>query len=342
MTIRVPVSRGQIVESSLLNGLPVSATDWRTIARLQNWLRSRGRQLVPTFRPDHSALPAGDTYTYAVLLRPSFPNFVRLWSATLRGTGGSFTEFGGGSVSGTSPLFTEVGPGTAPAPTQKRQELGAQSNAEVQTTLDVTTGATFPIEVDALSVWELPRAVLTPAIANELAAVEGPFTSEQPISRAAFDDIWDIANQSSPGNRVFAHWAVPYITSGGTTTQFAASTTSGTYADVFHADIPALARKLDFGATQQTAAAKVFAWVSDGATQGEVRLAPTLGSAGTAITITNTSPAWSTELTASLDCEDLGTADGLQGGTFDGVQVEFRRTAGAGTLFVASAVAYEP
>ena len=60
------------------------------------------------------------------------------------------------------------------------------------------------------------------------------------------------------------------------------------------------------------------------------------------MSFTNTSPAWSSEITnLVVDCEDLTTSDGLQGGVFDELTCEARRSAGAGTVYVAGWVVYE-
>jgi hypothetical protein len=60
------------------------------------------------------------------------------------------------------------------------------------------------------------------------------------------------------------------------------------------------------------------------------------------VSFTNTTPAWSNEITdLVVDCEDLSTATGLQSATWDELTCDSRRSAGAGTVYVAGWIVYE-
>lgn len=78
-----------------------------------------------------------------------------------------------------------------------------------------------------------------------------------------------------------------------------------------------------------------------GTANGEFRIVTDVAGAGSAVAIAAASPTVSNEATATLDCEDLSEADGLQSSAWDGFNIEFRKTSGTGFVYIATAAVYE-
>ncbi|MCP5044193.1 MAG: hypothetical protein GY944_24455, partial [bacterium] len=223
----------------------------------------------------------------------------------------------------------------------ERASVASQSTTHVTADLKFAPNEEAQF-VDAISCWEIPRIKISSSVTAEHGVDASAFVSGASIDQETFGSIWNATNATEIGARALFHWAVPYRTTASSPlTTWASSTTSASFVDVMDSDVPILLRKLSVGNTTETLTGRVFWWTSDGTTTCEVRL--TSGATnGTALSATpTTTPAWSDAFTVAADCEDLSEATGLQGGSFTVGGVEFRRTAGSGTLYVSSAMAYE-
>jgi hypothetical protein len=315
----------------------VSASDWASTARLQNHIASRGRVLVPAFRPDHVAVASKTAYTYALRVVPSYQALVRRWRVAVQcATQVDVSINGGTAAVDPSPGdFADIGAASLPRGITIDEVLGSQTSAESAATVTIT-GDSVPT-VDSIECFELPRAFIA-SDANELGVELPPLRSSLPIQAAAFTNLYAGAMNADAGRRVLFQWAVPYEVAASTSTTYAASTASATFGDVFSVAKPCIVRKKFNDGNDYTACnARVFAWVSGGGS-GQFRVITGEGDSSV-VTITNTSPAWSSEVTDALVLhEDLTAADGLPGG-YDDVQFEFRAT--SGTLYVASVILNE-
>jgi hypothetical protein len=321
----VPQFRQDVAFTSVVAGAPVASTDWQRVAAVQNWIAGRGRQVIPTFKPDHGS-NKNTTFRYSLYILPSYPTIDLV------------------AMAATKPLQTVALPGSVPAPVPIALSVsprGAYSSSAITLDLDIVAPINPDITVESIAVYEIPRAQIEQtALAGGVDAIA--LAPSQPITIASVDAIRDAVDDDVFGARVLAFHAVPYSNGSGTITTYATASTSATYAPVVGGNgVPVLARKKRTADTTRTVKARCYGWVT-GATTGEFRVTSSVNGSSSAASFTSTSPAWSSEITnLVVDCEDLTTSDGLQGGVFDELTCEARRSAGAGTVYVAGWIVYE-
>lgn len=321
----VPQFRQDIAFVSIVAGAPVASTDWQRAAAVQNWIAGRGRQVVPTFMPDHSAINAV-TLRYALRILPSHPTIDLV---CMVGRRSSVAVALPGSIVAPSPVALTSSP------------RGAYGTTAINVDLDVV----FPVNnesIDSIAIYEVPRAQIEQtAAAGGVDAVA--LAASQPITIASVDALRDAVDDDLFGARVLACHAVPYSDlSSSAITTYATASTSATYAAVVGGGgVPVLARKKRTADTTRTVKARAFGWVT-GATTGQFRVTSSVNGSSSAVSFTNTTPAWSGEITdLVVDCEDLSTTTGLQSSTWDEQTCELRRSAGAGSVYVSSWIIYE-
>lgn len=320
---RVPQFREDIGFAGIVAGAPVASTDWQRAAAVQNWIAGRGRQNIPTFKPEHGA-NKNTTFRYALYILPSYS---AIDLVAMVATKQAIAVALPGSIEAPTPVALSASP------------RGAYSSSAITIDLDVVAPVT-DITVESIAVYEIPRAQL-----EQTALAGGVDTTAlaagQPITIASVDAIRDATADDTFGARALAFHAVPYSDGSSTITTYATSSMSATYAAVVGGNgVPVLARKKRTSDTTRTVKARCYAWISGTAT-GEFRVTSSVNGSSSAVTITG-SPAWSSEITdLVVDCEDLTTADGLQGGVFDELTCEVRRASGTGTVYVAGWIVYE-
>lgn len=333
---RVPQFRANIAFNGIVAGWPVAATDWQRAADVQNWIAGRGRQVIPPFRPDHGPLEAPNvTYHYALRFTPSYPTIEFLGHVGIR-------EDNYVAIPWRYPVprvFFDGGVSTWDA-TNPRAAYGTTT---IDSTLAVVATAR-DIYVDTISVFELPRASIEQTASAGGIAIP-PLAAGQPITADSVEALFDVLADDTFGARVLACHAVPWASGSSPTktTEYVAVSTSSTYVPGPGGNgIAALARKKRVGDTTRTCKAAFFGWCSDGSTVGQARVTSSKHGSSTAVSISGTTPAWGlVSPDVVVDCEDLDTLTGLQGGTFDELTVEFRRTSGSGEVYLASWTVYE-
>lgn len=324
----VPQFRQDIAFTSIVAGAPVASTDWQRAAAVQNWIAGRGRQVIPTFTPDSPEIEAPNrVWRYALRVIPSYPtiDLVAMVSASF------VTSVFPGTVQTPSPVALSASP------------RGAYGTSAIDVMLDIPTAAVGDLTVHSIAIYEVPRAQIEQtALAGGIDATA--LAASQPITIASVDALRDATDDDTFGSRVLAAHAVPWSRDGGSSiyVDLTSNTTSATFSTVLGGNgVPVLARKKRTADTTRTVKARCFGWVT-GATTGEFRVTSSKHGASTAVSFANTTPAWSSEITdLVVDCEDLTTAAGLQGGTFDELTAEFRRTAGASPVYISSWIIYE-
>jgi len=107
------------------------------------------------------------------------------------------------------------------------------------------------------------------------------------------------------------------------------------------AGVPVLARREFASSVARIVKARAFGYCSNVGTAGEVRFVSSANGASSAISFLGTTLAWSSPVDLVVDCEDSGDPRGLNGGAWDMVSVEARRTLGTGDLRVLGWVVYE-
>lgn len=322
----VPQFRQDIVfAGAVVVGAPVASTDWQRAAAVQNWIAGRGRQNIPTFKPDHGA-NKNTTFRYALYILPSY---AAIDLVCMVATKQALAIALPGSLETPFPVALSASP---------RASYGTSA---ITLDLDVVAPVNPDITVESIAVYEVPRArIEQTASAGGIDTVA--LASGQPITAASVDALRDATNDDTFGARTLAFHAVPYSNGSSTITTYATSSTSATYAAVVGGDgVPVLARKRRTTDSTRIVKARCYGWVT-GATTGQFRVTSSANGASSVVSFTNTSPAWSSEITdLEVNCEDLSAADGRPGAAWDELTAESRRSAGAGTVYVAGWIVYE-
>ena len=321
-----------------LAGLPVSASDWSDLSAEQRWLLAQGRQLVPAFRPYNATVNKTTLYRFAFRIVPTLHAIQRVWAVTTRATSGAtFTVEGVSRAIASSPTFVASRSADHAVPSLLIINVSTQTSAESSVDLDLDISENGV--VDCISCVEIPRLYLDDG-ATEDAANPNDVRTGQPITATSLAKFSETHLDTSFGKRVHLHWAVPYQVASSLSTTFARTSASTTYVDILDVAAPILGRTLYSGDTARTVTCKVFGWTTSTAVaQGRATSTSGAGSV-TALSLTNT-PGWSDAFTVDVDAEDLAEADGLPSSTWDDIQVAFRRSSGAGSVYVTSAIVYE-
>jgi hypothetical protein len=345
--IRPPAFRSAIPFHYLQGGEVVGAGEWNRIAGEVNYAARSGRVIVPSFKPD-IVLDTGDgdtEWTFSLWLEPAYQAIEYVTSATYR-VNTSGTNLIRANRSGTLDVSSPK--------IQTRTEKGSQSTTGAAVDLTIAIKGTQEAGrawVDGIQVVELPRGRLEDDV-DERGIDPGYFVSGQPIAWArGVQQIREAVERDDQiGRRVLLHYAEPYATDrqGSNATEAGAGgdiITSGSFVTVRGGSgVPVLARREFTSSVARIVKARAFARCSNSGTAGEVRFVSSANGASSAITFLGgltTSFAWSDPVDLVIDCEDGGDPQGLNGGTWDMLTVEARRTLGTGNLFVAGWVVYE-
>lgn len=340
MTRPVPHRRPTASVTDVRVGRAVRGPTWQQAALLNNWVHGRGAQLVPLYSPVVQ-LTGSTKYELRFRVTPNYQTLERLWSiyavAVDKPETVSVTVPAGGTtfVKHVPFIRNEAVPQTV------HEALSAQSGAE--TTLSIELEPSGDINLRGLGCWELPRATLAQG-GSDRGMDNTHFNPGGLIGATPLAPLVATMADGSAGRRAsLLQWAVPVLAGGATTTAFAASTTSASHVDIFALPTPVLGRKLGVTDTTKTVTCKVLHWSSDGAsTTGTARLNSSKNGASSTVTVGGTTtPTWSDAITLAVDAEDPTVADGRRGSTWDELDVQWARTSGAGTLYIASVSIWE-
>lgn len=323
-TIVLPV-RTEPSDSEILVGRPPRGPWWSELGRLTNYVRGRGVMLVPAHAPMITiASGANDTIRYRC--RPGGLAIARVWVVHVE------------AVSGYANVTVAAGSATATIliDALEAREAGrvvlidgglTKTTAVTELTATVTNNSgTGSVIIGHAEVWELPRAALTKG-ATDLGVDIDTLFAGRPILERANDSTYGVAAalHTASGRRgTLAAWYGPVVSS-------TATTWTGLFPNVWRVT-PGV---IGVGATSIPCEWDVNARVTDGATTFELRLTDAAAASSAVITIAGvTTLGWRGTGTKDLLAEDLTDDTGLQGGAFETVQLEVRRTAGAGSLEV--------
>lgn len=338
----VPFRPPPIVDDVVRVGEAVRGPTAVDAAAACNHVLGRGEQIVPAYAVTSATLTKNSAYKIKWRILPRYQVWQRyLWLAcrSSASTSSITVEFPTGATAVTRSV---TGSRSLVAPRPFEQTLSSQ--AATETELDITiTSNNDDLQIDGISVEDVPRAVLDTA-GDDLGTDTSRLIAGQPILYSTVANLFTAAyDDSLIGKRTLWQWAVPYSAGGATTTSFALSSTDASFTNKLAAGAPVLARQLDASATTATVKAAFLCWASDGTTAGQIRINSSVNGAGTTGTISagTTSPTWVTATNNTIDATDLGTSDGLQSSTFDLLQLQMQRTAGAGTLYCATVSVFE-
>lgn|GEM_PF-4660772 len=345
MTVLVPPARRTPSVRGIKATQPVGAATWGDMARLHNWLKGQPRALIPGLATGPGpGFADTDDLKLGLRFYPSGYHHTRLWTVRATGSGNTDITIGSLSTRTMNPPAPPSGSGLSIPmlePLEVVEELASLPTGMTAVDVDFRfeVGESDSWDLMDLSCWEIPHPYLRDADGQATSRI----VSGQPITADLVSTLRSGAADMLIGHRMLGAWAVPYATGAGSTiTTYAASTTSGTFGDLWDFPVPALARNTTQapGATTEAVYCDVLAWVNSGT--AEVRLKGTGGAGGTgsATSITATTPTWVTMEPLEVELEDLSETTGMPSNTFEVVDLQGRVTT-ATTLYVASAILYE-
>ena len=332
--------------ANILATQPVSASEWASAVRLHNHLAGRGRVLVPAFKPAVAGKTSVGQYTYAIYLVPSYQTLVRQWRVSARVDGELKMDVNSGAIQSTKYDMFEFPdiPSSEPARSIQLEEvLSSQSASELEYDLQLTatvagTHTSADFEVDSIECYEVPRVVIAET-GTENGARLSPFRSTQPVTAAAFANMYAGSQDVDIGRRVHFHTALPYKKAGIVSTSYCTTITSTSFVDLFDVAKSCVARKIYNDGNAYTACTlRIHCWVDAGT--AEVRVTTAEGTSST-ITISATAPEWSAVISdVNVACEDFTEDDGLPAAGYDDVQVEVRKIT-SGSFYISGTILYE-
>lgn len=346
----VPVQRSLPQSGDVLISASVRGRTWRDIAHLHHWIRAHGQQLIPAHAP-RVVVPGDDGRDLRYRMHPSGRAIARVWEIVLRTSaddGGAaadpasltpctITFPNGDAISTLAPAWRAA---EWPRPLVYLEPLAAKNGALTELVLSIAVpDSADNLTVESVACWELPRAVLTEGDATDLGVNVDSFR----IGAAIYDDgttdsasVAAIASgfADSQCRRVLhAHAFEPIFVD------------SDDPVDFYTLPVPMVPRKIGRADTTAPVWVAVYAYASDGTTEGTITFVATSGDT-VAFNVTSDTPAWHETTDAAsqltMECEDLSTDDGRPAGAgVDTLQVTVERTAGAGSIVVESVCVWE-
>lgn len=339
-----PVFRTGITAGRVVTAAPVRSLSAVDMARLHNWLMGYGAQVVPECSPNIELVKSSEL-VFRFRTRPRYQALERRWFIRARAAvpttlGAMSVEIPSGATAVTRAI---VSPRSTTETHEFVESLSSQSETEGELTVAITADESGLI-LESISCWEVPRVSLVEATSGDRGVEAARLASGAKIQRNRLESIFLATEDPALVARRASlfQYALPATVGGATSTAHVLAITSTSYVGVFGASgIPVLLRKDLRGDLSANITGKVYAWVSGGT--GNVRISSSKFGASTAATISTTTPAWSSAITAEFDSEDLDASDGIQTDAAAGpdyLQIEARKNT-SGTLYLASASGWE-
>lgn len=372
MAATVPEFRPtDLVESAVQITRGVRAVSWVEAAWLQCWLAGRGSMDVPAHAPNVS-ITTSTTSAFRYWTKPRFQTCRYALGLVLVGeSGGECTvRVPSGSSGGTSIQLT---PHQEPSPATILFDRSAQSAAEAELSFDIVTTSTA-VKVESISIEAVPRTTLATesaehfrythagdrrvthagdrrvthasGLGSDLGVDRLKFWPRQPIFETTFaQHLLQRQNDLRDACRRVGMFQF----SRGTANPWLITTASPSWSSLFVDGIAMLGRFLYSTDTVRTMSWRVLAKCSDGSTAGAIRVNNTSG--GTAVS-TITIPAGTTDwtwlpstagaaATFTCDAENNTISDGRRSSRDDEHTFEANRTAGTGSVQIATISVFE-
>ena len=335
MTATVPAARKVVQQADVITGVAVRGRTWLDAGELANWCGGNGEMLVPAYSPEHN-LASGTNHTFRFRVTPPGRAVRRVWALYLEGNCAITLD---GNVGPSADYITDSG-GTG---VRYVEDLTAKSSALHEISLTITNAASSAgLDVKSIACFEDPRITLDKD-ATDLGVELTTLAVREPIEARSYSSLGGIAAAlASAQRRQYFNVARPDNTTD------AWSTTSGTFVGML-TEIPILARKLLPADTTGNVRFAALCRASDATTDGEIDI--TNNASGNNVTLVVTNPgttfAWYTiDFPSDILCEDLTEATGWPDGALLTVasktlNIDFRRSGGAGTFYVATIAAIE-
>ena len=329
MSGRAPDKRAEPVSTDILVGAPVSSLrHWMPMAATANWLNGCGAQIIPGCVVDR-AIPSGAARTLRFRAKTRYNTIEYLWGFLLRSdTAGASVTINTGGSEGTLTYPINSGRDTR-LPILHRSFRASQAAAVFDFTATITS-VTGIIDIDTVTCTELPRPILAQS-ASELGVDTNTTRPREKIysSLTTGESTTGVVTAMFGDHRKSGiyQWAVPDADP---------VTRSGAYVNLLTLPVPVLTSLLDSAdVAGKTARVYWSAYARVNANNGDILLTTTQSAVSDAVSVSNTSFAWTAKRAIEISCEDMSAADGLQSGGWDDLQIQIRGNGGQ-TLSVAT------
>lgn len=339
MSVTVPELRNVIAQQNAagydLTAITrsVRSSSWLDAARLQCWLAGRGSMDVPVHNPMVTIIKdTSSTFKYHV--KPRYQTCRYAFNFVIVSDGASactVTIPSGGTAH--SVRTTSAANAT---PVTIFVDRAAQGTTETELSFDIAAPSSVSVTLHAVSIEALPRAQIA-VDANDLGAERFDFWVRQPIASSNIADQI-LARQNDLRNACRRVGMFQF--SRGTGSPWAITSTS--FVDLFDGGIGALGRYLYSGDTERTLRLRILAKCSASTTSGTFQVNnDSQGSAAASIAIPTSTTSWTWlpaagATTLKVDAEDNTTDDGLRGSSADEQVFQVKRTAGTGSVQIAT------
>lgn len=326
--------------NAISSGIAVRGRTWIDGANLANYIRGRGRVLVPIHGSGIS-IPSGSTHTFRFRAFTSASSQCRAWqvmhNSAFETSGG--IEVRAPAVTGATQTMFVGSPYETASNFGEYVEYAQGVDGEEEITIDIHNIGDDAVRILSLSCTERPRGRLT-LDATDLGVDDN--------TEAAREPIYEVDNAGLRGiKNVITDFQ--YAARGGVAA-FSVNTTAakseGAGVDTLLWTVPAavLAQRIKTGDVTGNIKFRVYAKTEFNTDTGRFRVLTNSG-ASTTITIpsgSHSAYAWypstaGAPASVDVDCEDASTSTGLQGATFDYLIPDYRLTSGVGHIYIAAA-----
>lgn len=330
---RVTDLRPTVTLADFKVGVPVGALSMMKLANLAHWVRGRGRVLVPQHICRTRIDGTHTTVTHHYKVAPSGVAVTRFWFGEVQPVTAGNRAWFTVTVGGSSATFTTAVAYHGQFAIAEPSVAKTTTPTDLQFTISQGGAASDPFLLVSLSCAEVPRSALARA-GVDLGLSLDSFSPRRPQFQSTSEGISALGTLTAALTTkrcgLVAAWCEDTI-----------AVTSATYIDLFETAHRIVPSKDKAGDTTRTCNIDVWGYVSAGGTTGNVIAVDRAGAASATMAVSSTTPAWLGSVTKTFLCEDLTTSNGVPGGVYDTVQLQAKRTAGAGNVIVKGWVVYE-
>jgi hypothetical protein len=346
----VPPSMPGVALSPHRAGFPLSAAAVRAAGSCYNWGMGRGMVAHPWQAYDWT-LDAGSVYDVPARHTGYRSDGQRRYFLDARGDGDCTVEVWNAISTGGSKVYEFP---IRPTRTGEEDRIAAAvaSRRRATTSNDrlVIKPTGSNVTIKGFGTADIPRPYLHASNSN---VDQEPNFGAMPVRRTASGvpiTVFSPARPYSPFHgqgqtalqtlqvyqdfRTQFFWTCPVRKDAAVITTFARSNDTTTYEPVFSLPVPVLGEIMRRGTTTRVLQCAVLAWKTGGASNGDVRFTRGKTSTAATINVSQTAPSVVQTVNLTIDAEDITTADGLRGGTWETVQVDFRSGTASSPFYV--------
>lgn len=325
------VTAGTSSKNLIRAGHPVKSSQWTAMAQGVNWLHGQGGTLL-SCQPYFVNIAAGSSVGFNEYIWPRYENPHRLWVVTIGAGTDNVTLFGTlSNGTDTSDWSFDSNSDQKMTIATLQEEVTPSATPAASNTLTVANDSNSGGNIRVLSTacYEIPRTVLDAGYGVDFFALAPKFPI---VGNTTGDNHIEAVHRHHRSAKTVArrnmlfNWNFP-----------GAVSESGTsFVDLWDHEPLLRARYLESSNTTRSVAWTAFTQVASGVT-GEIRLTASQSGDTDTMSFTNTSGAWQTPRTLTINCEDptrWTTDSGHRGGTAETVMAAIRNAGGTGNATV--------